>query len=65
LADGETRQHLLECEARTWLRRGYDSAERIEALTELISKKRGAASADRLVAEMRRQWRRRGDWLNR
>lgn len=58
-----TRQHMLECEARTWLRKGYDSLERIEELTELIGKKRGTASALRLVEEMRRQWKRRADWL--
>lgn len=57
------RQHLLECEARTWLRKGYDTPERIQALTELITKRRGAASAERLVEEMRRQWRQRADWL--
>lgn len=60
----DVRQQLLESEARTWLRKGYDSPERIEELTELISKKRGAASAVRLVEEMRRQWRLRADWLN-
>lgn len=43
------RQLLLECEARTWLRKGYDTPERIQALTELIAKRRGAASAGRLV----------------
>ncbi|WP_312382187.1 DUF7696 family protein [Stutzerimonas balearica] len=57
------RQYLLECEARTWLRKGYDTPERIQALTELIAKRRGAVSAERLVAEMRRQWRCRADWL--
>lgn len=60
----EVRQHMLECEARTWLRKGCTTAERIEELTELIGKKRGAASALRLVEEMRRQWKRRADWLN-
>ncbi|EWC40168.1 hypothetical protein B597_016460 [Stutzerimonas stutzeri KOS6] len=54
---------MLECEARTWLRKGYDTPERIEELTELITKRRGQASADRLVEEMRRQWRLRADWL--
>ena len=57
------RQLLLECKARTWLRKGYDTPERIQALTELIAKRRGAASAGRLVEEMRRQWRCRADWL--
>lgn len=57
------RQLLLECEARTWLRKGYDTPERIQELTELIAKRRGAASAGRLVEERRRQWRRRSEWL--
>jgi len=62
LADVD-RQLLLECEARTWLRKGYDTPERIQELTELIAKRRGAASAGRLVEEMRRQWRCGADWL--
>lgn len=45
-------QHMLECEARTWLRNGYDTPERIEELTLMIAKKRGQASAERLVEEM-------------
>lgn len=57
------RQLLLECEARTWLRKGYDTPERIQALTELIAKRRGPAATERLVEEMRRQWRRRSEWL--
>lgn len=59
----EVRQQLLECEARTWLRKGYDTADRITELSELIAKQRGTAGAARLVEEMRRQWRRRADWL--
>ncbi|WP_312477954.1 DUF7696 family protein [Stutzerimonas nitrititolerans] len=54
---------MLECEARTWLRNGYDTPERIEEFTLMIVKKRGQASAERLVEEMRRQWRRRSEWL--
>jgi hypothetical protein len=54
---------MLECEARTWLRKGYVTPERIQELTELIAKKRGHASAERLVEEMRRQWSRRREWI--
>lgn len=61
---GEQRKHLLECEARTWLRKGYTSTERIRHLTEMIGQKRGAAAAERLVEEMRTQWRRRSEWLS-
>lgn len=56
-------QHMLECEARTWLRKGYTTAERITDLTALIAKHRGAAGAATLIEEMRRQWARRGEWL--
>lgn len=62
MADLEQRQHMLECEARTWLRKGYDSTARIAELTELIRQKRGQAAAERLVEEMRRQWRQRSQW---
>ena len=54
---------MLECEARTWLRNGYNTLERIQELTLTIAKRRGQASAERLVEEMRRQWRRRAEWL--
>ncbi|WP_312669013.1 DUF7696 family protein [Stutzerimonas nitrititolerans] len=63
MAEQDEKQHMLECEARTWLRNGYDTPERIEELTLMIAKKRGQASAERLVEEMRRQWRRRAEWL--
>ncbi|PKG93617.1 hypothetical protein CXF92_12610 [Pseudomonas sp. Choline-3u-10] len=59
----DVRQVMQECEARTWLRKGYSTPERIKELTELIAKKRGQASAEGLVDEMRRQWRRRSEWL--
>lgn len=63
MTDPNIRQHMLECEARSWLRNGYSTPERIQELTELIAKKRGHASAERLIEEMRRQWRRRNEWL--
>lgn len=50
-------QQLLESEARAWLRKGYASAERIQELRDLITKRRGAAAAERLIQEMRRQYR--------
>lgn len=63
MVDQDERQHMLECEARTWLRKGYSTPERIQELTELISKKRGHASTERLIEEMRRQWSRRREWI--
>lgn len=64
MTDLDPRQHMLECEARTWLRKGYSTPERIEELAELIGKKRGATAVERLVQEIRRQWKRRADWLD-
>lgn len=58
-----SRQHMLECEARTWLRKGYTMAERITDLTALIAKHRGTTGAAKLIEEMRRQWARRSEWL--
>lgn len=55
--------HRLECEARHWLREGNTSAESVDALMERIRARRGAAAAEALRAEMRRQWARRADWL--
>ncbi|MCQ4242509.1 DUF7696 family protein [Stutzerimonas stutzeri] len=59
----EVRQHMLECEARGWLRKGYRTADQVAELRALITKHRGAAGAERLVEEMRRQWQRRSEWL--
>ena len=52
-----------ECEARSWIRQGYYSADRVDALMERIAKHRGQTAAAQLRAEMRRQWARRGEWL--
>jgi GTP cyclohydrolase I len=59
----EFRQHMLECEARDWLRDGYTTPERVASLMELITKKRGVAAAQALKEEMRRQWTRRQEWM--
>ena len=53
----------MECEARTWLRQGYTTAEAVDALMERIRAHRGAEAADALRQEMRRQWARRAEWL--
>nr|WP_314583881.1 hypothetical protein [uncultured Pseudomonas sp.] len=59
----DNRQQLLEAEARTWIRKAYVSPERIQELSALISSKRGAQAADKLIQEMRRQYGRRKEWL--
>ncbi|SFB30058.1 DUF7696 family protein [Azotobacter beijerinckii] len=63
MTDITVRQQLLECEARTWLREGYTTPEKIEELREFIGKKRGAAAVEQLIEEMRRQWGRRREWI--
>jgi hypothetical protein len=60
---GTDSRQLLECEARTWLRKGYTTTERISDLTALIAKHRGTAGAAKLIEEMRRQWACRSEWL--
>ena len=52
----EVEQFRHECEAREWLRRGYNTKEKIRVLRVAIAKHRGEAAADRLIEEMRRQW---------
>lgn len=56
-------QYMRECEARDWLRRGYNNRVRIEELKKAIASKRGPAAAEQLIEEMRRQWRRRAEWM--
>lgn len=58
------KQQLLEAEARSWIRRGYKSPERLEQLKTLLrEKRRSEANIIQLVDEMRAQWRRRDEWL--
>lgn len=51
-------QQLLEAEARAWIGKGYISPERVQELRATITKHRGAAAAENLIQEMRRQYRR-------
>jgi hypothetical protein len=51
-------QQLLEAEARAWIGKGYSSPERVQELRATITKYRGAAAAENLIQEMRRQYRR-------
>jgi phenylacetate-coenzyme A ligase PaaK-like adenylate-forming protein len=61
--DQTDRQHMHECEARHWLRLGHTNEAMVDELREKITAKRGAAAAERLIEEMRRQWKRRSEWL--
>lgn len=64
MTDKPVRQQLLEAEARSWIRRGYKSPERLEQLKTLLrEKRRSEANIIQLVDEMRAQWRRRDEWL--
>lgn len=63
MTDQAESQHMLECEARHWLRRGNTTPEKVAELEEALAKKRGAAAVERLINEMRNQWARRREWL--
>ena len=54
----------LECEARSWLRQGYTTAEAVDELMVRIRKHRGNDATERLRQEMRRQWTMRAEWLS-
>lgn len=60
--DQTNRQHMHECEARHWLKQGYTTETKVAELREKITAKRGAVAAERLIEEMRRQWKRRREW---
>lgn len=51
------------CEARDWLRKGYTTSDRVGVLMERVKAERGEEAAKRLRDEMRRQWKRKGEWL--
>lgn len=63
MADRDERQHMLECEARYWLRRGNTTPEKVAELKETHLRKRGEQAINLLIEEMRKQWRRRHEWL--
>lgn len=56
-------QHMLVCEARTWLRRGYCTPEKVYDLKEMLLRKRSQEAIEQLIQEMRNQWRIRHQWL--
>ncbi len=62
MTDQADRQHVLACEARYWLRRGYTTPEKVTELREKL-KRRGEGAVEQLVTEMRRQWSRRQEWI--
>ncbi len=64
MIDHDESQHMLECEARYWLRRGNTTPEKVAELKEAL-KRRGEAAVGRLIEEMRRQWGKRNEWLGR
>lgn len=62
MADQVAPQHMLVCEARYWLRRGFTTPEKVTELREKL-KRRGDSAIEQLVSEMRRQWPSRQDWI--
>ncbi|HDX0800929.1 TPA: hypothetical protein RNT03_003696 [Stenotrophomonas maltophilia] len=61
--DDATEQHRRACEARHWIRQGYNSGRWVDELITRIAGKRGATAAEALREEMRRQWLRRREWM--
>ena len=61
--DETTEQFRRECEARHWLRQGYTESGVVAELRARIAEKRGEVAAAALVDEMRRQWKRRAEWM--
>lgn len=53
-----------ECEARSWIKQGYYTGARVDALMAEIARHRGQAAANALREEMRKQWARRREWLD-
>jgi len=51
-----TEQHRHECEARFWLAETGGNADQVDGQMERITRRRGKEAADRMRAEMRRQW---------
>lgn len=51
-----TEKYRRECEARDWLRKGYETPVRVDLLMAQIAKARGQRAADELREEMRKQW---------
>ncbi|ELY1833269.1 DUF7696 family protein [Pseudomonas aeruginosa] len=62
MSDQANRQHMLACEARFWIRRGITTPEKVAELRETL-KRRGESTVEQLIAEMRRQWQTRTEWL--
>lgn len=52
------------CEARSWLRQGFTTADRVDELIARIARHRGSAAAAQLREEMRQQWTQRREWMD-
>lgn len=55
--------YRIECEARSWIKQGYYTQERVDELMIRITKHRGTEAAANLRKEMRKQWAMRSEWL--
>lgn len=62
MSDQANRQHMLACEARYWLRRGITTPEKV-AEPERNPQAAGESAVEQLIAEMRRQWLARTEWI--
>ena len=63
MIDKASEEWRVVCEARDWLRKGYTTSDRVDALTARIALGRGEQAAHQLRDEMRRQWTRRREWM--
>ena len=61
--DDATEEHRRACEARHWIRQGYRNSKWVDELITRIAQRRGAAAAEELRDEMRRQWKHRREWM--
>jgi len=61
--DDATEEHRRACEARHWIRQGYRNSKWVDELIIRVAQRRGAAAAEELREEMRRQWKRRREWM--
>jgi len=63
MTDTASEEWRAVCEARHWLRKGYTTSDRVDALVARITAERGQEAAHRLRDEMRRQWVKRKEWM--
>ena len=59
----EAVRRRVVCEARGYLRRGITTPAKVNQLIDDMTKRRGVVAAERLRADMREEWLKRGKWI--